>query len=48
LNAFGDVGDYMKPALVFFNSLGNGDEKSVAEAITHEVGAAESQFPTKA
>ena len=39
MNAFDDVGDYMKPALVFFNSLGNGDEKYVTEAISHEVGA---------
>ncbi|MEI8178965.1 PKD domain-containing protein [Aestuariivirga sp.] len=30
--------DYYKPALVFYNMLGSGDEKAVAEAISHEAG----------
>ncbi|MGQ0502989.1 MAG: PKD domain-containing protein [Panacagrimonas sp.] len=30
--------DYYQPAWVFFNALSNGNEKSVAEAVTHEAG----------
>ena len=30
--------NYYKPALVFFDQLGSGDEKAVAEAISHEAG----------
>jgi hypothetical protein len=30
--------DYYKPALVFYNQLGGGNEKYVAEAISHEAG----------
>lgn len=30
--------DYYKPAFVFYNMLGNGAEKPVAEAISHEAG----------
>ncbi|AKJ32185.1 zinc-dependent metalloprotease family protein [Caldimonas brevitalea] len=34
-----DAGDdHLKPALVFYNALGGGDEKSVADAAVHEVG----------
>ncbi|MBL8437446.1 MAG: PKD domain-containing protein [Zoogloeaceae bacterium] len=35
---FDDVGTYYKPAWVFFDSLGGGNEKYVAEAISHEAG----------
>lgn len=35
---FDDVGDYYKPALVFYDALGGGNEKYVAEAISHEAG----------
>ncbi|MBL8484974.1 MAG: PKD domain-containing protein [Rhodocyclaceae bacterium] len=35
---YDDVGDYYKPALVFYNQLGAGNEKYVAEAISHEAG----------
>lgn len=35
---FDDTSDAGKPALVFYNMLGNGNEKYTAEAITHEVG----------
>ncbi|MBL8473745.1 MAG: PKD domain-containing protein [Rhodocyclaceae bacterium] len=35
---FDDVGDYYKPALVFYDKLGSGNEKYVAEAISHEAG----------
>jgi PKD repeat protein len=35
---FDDTSDYLKPALAFYNSLGNGNEKYTAEAISHEVG----------
>jgi hypothetical protein len=38
VGVFDDVGDFYKPALVFWNMLGNGDEKYVAEAISHEAG----------
>lgn len=37
LNAFDDTTEYNKPALVFHNKLLN-SEKSIAEAISHEVG----------
>jgi PKD repeat protein len=37
-NAFGSTSDYTKPALVFFDKLGNGSEKYTAEAISHELG----------
>jgi hypothetical protein len=37
IGVFDMVGDYYKPALVFFNMLGS-DEKNIAEAISHEVG----------
>lgn len=30
--------DYYQPAWVFFNALSNGNEKSVAEAVSHEAG----------
>lgn len=36
--SFDDTSDYYKPALVFFNTLGSGNEKRVAEAISHEAG----------
>lgn len=35
---FDDVGDGYKPAWVFFDQLGSGNEKYVAEAISHEAG----------
>ncbi len=35
---FDTVGDYYKPALVFYDKLGGGNEKYVAEAISHEAG----------
>lgn len=38
IGAFNEIGSFYKPALVFYNMLGSGDEKSVAEAISHEVG----------
>ena len=38
LEVLDTVGDYYKPALVFFDKLGSGYEKYVAEAISHEVG----------
>ena len=38
LSSFDDVGDYYKPALVFFDALGSGNEKYVADAIAHEAG----------
>lgn len=37
LSAFDNVGDYYKPALVFWNMLSS-NEKYVAEAISHEAG----------
>ncbi len=38
LTAFDDTTDYYKPALVFYDALGSGNEKYVADAITHEAG----------
>ncbi len=38
LTAFDDTSDYYKPALVFYDALGSGSEKYVADAITHEAG----------
>lgn len=38
VGVYDNVGDYYKPALVFWNKLGPGDEKFVAEATSHEVG----------
>ncbi|HMX10275.1 MAG TPA: PKD domain-containing protein [Burkholderiaceae bacterium] len=38
IGVFDDVGDFYKPALVFYNQLGGGYEKYVAEAISHEAG----------
>lgn len=38
LGVFDDTGTYYKPALVFYNQLGSGNEKYVAEAISHEAG----------
>lgn len=38
LGVFDDTSEFYKPALVFYNQLGGGNEKYVAEAITHEVG----------
>ncbi len=38
LSVFDDTREFYKPALVFYNKLGNGNEKYVAEAISHEVG----------
>ena len=38
LGVFDDTSDYYKPALVFYNMLGGGNEKYVAEAISHEAG----------
>ena len=38
LGVFDDTTDYYKPALVFYNALGSGNEKYVAEAISHEAG----------
>jgi len=38
LSVFDDVGDYFKPALVFYDALGGGSEKYVADAIAHEAG----------
>lgn len=35
---FDDTSDFYKPALVFWNMLGSGNEKYVAEAISHEAG----------
>lgn len=35
---FNGTTDFYKPALVFYNMLGSGNEKSVAEAISHEAG----------
>lgn len=37
-NDYGSNSDSYKPALVFYDKLGPGDEKYVAEAISHEVG----------
>jgi PKD repeat protein len=38
LGVFDDTSNYYKPALVFYEVLGSGNEKYVAEAITHEAG----------
>ncbi|MBL8447931.1 MAG: PKD domain-containing protein [Zoogloeaceae bacterium] len=38
VGVFDDVGTYYKPAWVFFDRLGGGNEKYVAEAISHEAG----------
>jgi len=38
LTVFDDIGDYYKPALVFYDALGSGNEKYVADAISHEAG----------
>jgi len=38
LTVFDDTSDYYKPALVFYDALGSGNEKYVADAITHEAG----------
>jgi PKD repeat protein len=38
LGVFDDTGDFYKPALVFYDALGSGNEKYVAEAISHEAG----------
>lgn len=38
VGVFDDTSDVYKPALVFYNQLGRGNEKYVAEAISHEVG----------
>lgn len=38
VGAFDDTSDTYKPALVFYNQLGAGNEKYVAEAISHEAG----------
>ncbi len=38
LSVFDDVGDFYKPALVFYDALGGGNEKYVADAIAHEAG----------
>lgn len=38
IGAFDDTTDFYKPALVFYNALGAGHEKYVAEAISHEAG----------
>ena len=38
IGIFDSVGDYNKPAYVFYDNLGGGNEKYVAEAISHEAG----------
>ena len=38
LGIFDDTSDFYKPALVFYDALGPGNEKYVAEAISHEAG----------
>ena len=38
VGVFDDTTEFYKPAYVFYNNLGSGNEKYVAEAITHEVG----------
>lgn len=38
LGIFDDTSEFYKPALVFYNQLGGGNEKYVAEAISHEAG----------
>jgi PKD repeat protein len=38
IGIFDETSDYYKPALVFYDALGPGSEKYVAEAISHEAG----------
>lgn len=38
IGIFDDLSEFYKPAWVFFDKLGNGNEKFVAEAISHEAG----------
>ncbi len=38
LGIFDDTSEFYKPALVFYDALGGGNEKYVAEAISHEAG----------
>jgi len=38
VGVFDAIGDFNKPALVFYDMLANGDEKDVAEASSHESG----------
>jgi PKD repeat protein len=38
IGIFDETTDYYKPALVFYDALGAGNEKYVAEAISHEAG----------
>ncbi|MFM9916506.1 MAG: PKD domain-containing protein [Rhizobacter sp.] len=38
LGVFDDTSEFYKPALVFYDALGGGNEKYVAEAISHEAG----------
>jgi len=38
IGVFDDTSEFYKPALVFYDALGPGDEKFVAEAISHEAG----------
>lgn len=38
IGVFDETTDYYKPALVFYDALGGGNEKYVAEAISHEAG----------
>ena len=38
LGVFDDTSDFYKPALVFYDALGPGNEKYIAEAISHEAG----------
>ena len=38
LGVFDETSDFYKPALVFYDALGAGNEKYVAEAISHEAG----------
>jgi hypothetical protein len=38
VGVFDSIGDFYKPALVFWDMLGSGNEKYVAEAISHEAG----------
>jgi len=38
VSAYDDTSEYYKPAWVFYNRLGSGNEKYVAEAISHEAG----------
>jgi Bacterial pre-peptidase C-terminal domain/Metallo-peptidase family M12B Reprolysin-like len=38
IGIYDDTSDFYKPALVFWDALGPSDEKSVAEATSHEIG----------